>query len=98
MQAGLVFLSTEIRAPKLQNGPVVPPKEEANSPLDYIRHHNVSPEFPSKDILRSELHQCRYLLPLLVQRRASNDVDWYQNATSDRRQHDEDVAEHSKEP
>lgn len=98
MQTGLVFLGIEIRAPKLQNGPVVPPKEEANSPLDDIRHHNVRPKLPSKDILRCELHQCRYLLPLLVQRRTPHNIDRYQNATTNSRQHDEDVPEHSKEP
>jgi hypothetical protein len=54
VQTRFVLLTIEVRPPKLENGPVVHPQEEAHRALDQIRHEDESPEFWPEYVLRGE--------------------------------------------
>lgn len=98
MQTSLVLLAVKIRPPEFEDGPVIPPEEEADRALKQIRHNNKRPELGTKDVLRCELHKRRDILPLIVEARASNNVDRDQDATSNDGNNDEDIPDHAEKP
>jgi hypothetical protein len=97
VQAGLVLWAVEVRPPKLKDSSVVPPQEEADSSLNQVCYNHESPELRAKDVLWGQLQQSRHRVPLLVERRSSHDIDWYQDTTTNDRNHTEYIAEHANE-
>lgn len=97
MQAGFIFLAVKVRTSQLEHCPVVPPEEEAHGSLYQVCHKHERPKFSSVYVLRCEFHQRWNVVPLLVEGRPSNDIDWYQDAQTEDCNHQENVPYHPHE-